>query len=317
MKKGFWRVRAYGGAAVLIAVAFIIQSASGIVHPLNEEAAEAFFREKSSENYERLIDAKSEELRNINRIILDNPVLNEPNTKKVMDYLIALLQPVYILSIISIGIYLLFFSGTPGGRTRAKNYLMVLILGMAVISVSSQILMLFFGVSKALALEVISRSPADTEAPFIHAADYILEKGVYITSHKGVAEYSWGVERAGIPLLLIPYLALESVILVLKLRFYMVAVLAMALPLTITLYAFPMTRGLGRLLAENTILWTLTQAAMAGVLVIVATGMNLTGHITSFALTEVLTFIMEIAGLFMLMITPFAFVKLFGGFLRT
>jgi len=301
--------------AAVAVFALLAQIAAAITHPLNEEAAEGYFREKAAENYERLINEKIEELKNINDVILENPDLNSAETQKMVGYFVSILQPLYVTAIIAIGIYLIFFSGTPGGRTRAKNSLWILLAGMALISVSSYMLMILFGISEAVTLTVLSLAPVNTEDPFIHAANYILEKGVYITSHKGASEHPWGVERAGVPLMLVPYALLEGVTLVLKLRFYVVAVLSIILPVTITLYAFMPTRGIGKLLVENTVLWTLAQVAMAGVLIIVAIGVNLTDHITSFVVPAGMRFIMEFAGLLMLTFTPFVFVRTFGRFL--
>jgi len=133
-------------------------------------------------------------------------------------------------------------------------------------------------------------------------------------SHKGT-DYSMGDERGGIPILFTTYIIFEGILLLLKLRFYVVAVLAMVMPFTITLYAFMPTRNLGKLLTEHTILWTLSQVAMAVVLIIIAIGVNLTDSITSFTVSENLKFIMEITGLLMLIITPLFFVKNFRGFM--
>jgi len=307
--------RLFRAVAALAAFVLLAQIASAITDPLNEEAAEGYFREKAAENYARLINAKIDELKNINNLILENPDLNNADTQRMSGYFVSILQPLYITAIIVIGIYLIFVSGTPGGRVRAKNSLWILLAGMAVLTVGSYILMVFYGISQAVTLTVLSLAPVNTQDPFIHAANYILEKGVYITAHKGASDYMWGVDRAGVPLLVIPYALLEGVTLILKLRFYVVAVLSIILPVTITIYAFLPTRGIGRLLLENTVLWTFAQVAMAGVLIIVAIGINLTSLITSFVVPAGLKFIMELAGLIMLTFTPLVFVRSFSRFL--
>ncbi|RLI88179.1 MAG: hypothetical protein DRO76_01085 [Candidatus Altiarchaeales archaeon] len=308
------KIRGISLLIVIVILLFLSNSVSGIIYPLTEEAAEAFLREKVSENYERLIMEKIETLRNIDDLILENPSILESNTKKIMDYFISILQAIYVTVIILIGIYLIFFSGSPEKRASAKSSLLLLIIGIAIISVSPYILMIFFGISEAITLNILSLAPVNKNDPFIHATEYILNMGRHIMSHSA-SGWSLGVERAGIPLLFIPYALLEGIFLILKLRFYMVAILSMILPFTILLYSFLPSRGMGRLLLEQTLLWTLAQAAMAFVLVIIAIGMNLTDLITSFIVPTGLKFIMELAGLLMLMLTPFIFVRLFRGFL--
>jgi hypothetical protein len=301
-------------AAFLIAVIALSYSVSAIIHPLNEESIGAYFREQAAANYGRLVSERIDSLRNINGLILDNPTLYQQDMQRVTGYFISLLQPLYITIIIVIGIYLMFFSGSPGGRAKAKSSLWIALFAIGLITASPHMLMLFFSISKSVTLLVLSLAPVDTEGPFIHAADYMVKKGMFIMSHRA-QDYSMGDERGGIPILLATYVIFEGILLLLKLRFYMVAVLAMILPFTITLYAFVPTRNIGKLLTEQTVLWTLTQVAMALVLIVIAIGINLTDSITSFKVTEYLRFMMEIAGLIMLIVTPLFFVKSFRGFL--
>jgi hypothetical protein len=301
-------------AAAVISVFILSHSVSAIIHPLNEESIQAFFREKAAENYERLVADAIDSIKNINGLILDNPTLYQEDTERIINYFISVLQPLYVTIIIVLGIYLMFFSGTPSGRAKSKSSLGISVIAIGLITASPHILMLFFSISKSLTLTVLSLAPVDTEKPFIEAAEYMMQKGAYIMAHGG-ADYSMGDETGGIPILFTTYALFEGLLILLKLRFYMVTVLAMILPFTITLYAFLPTRGIGRLLAEQTILWTLTQVAMALVLITIAIGVQLTDSITSFTVTEYLKFIMEIAGLIMLIITPLFFVKTFRGFI--
>jgi len=301
-------------AAAIMAVLALSYTVSAIIHPLNEESIGAYFREQAAANYGRLVSERIGSLRNINGLILDNPTLYQQDTQRVTDYFISLLQPLYVTIIIVIGIYLMFFSGSPAGRAKAKSSLWIAVFTIGLINASPHMLMLFFSISKSVTLLILSLAPVDTEGPFIHAADYMVNKGMFIMSHRSV-DYSMGDERGGIPILLATYVILEVILLLLKFRFYMVAILAMVLPFTITLYAFVPTRNIGKLLTEQTILWTLTQVAMAIVLIVIAIGINLTSSITSFTVTEYLRFIMEIAGLIMLIITPLFFVKSFRGFI--
>ena len=301
--------------AVALALVLLASGATAIVNPLNEEATEAYFREKTAENYQRLINEKLDALKSINELIETNPDPYEKNAQKVSAFFVYLLEPLYVTAIITIGMYLLFVSGSPGGRTRAKTYLWTFLVAMALVTVSMPALSILLDLSKAVTLKVLSIAPVDTQEPFVHASNYMLKIGTQITTHEMDSGYTAGVDRAGTPFLFAPYALLDVILLILNLRYYLVAVLSMALPLTITLYAFLPTRGIGKLLAENTVLWTFSQTAMALVLIIVAVGITLTDYITTFAVPSGLKFIFELSGLILLALTPLLFVRTFSGFL--
>lgn len=288
--------------------------AHGLVNPLNDEAADAYFREKAAENYRRLINERLDNLKNINGLVSANPNPYEPQTQKVAGFFIYLLEPLYVTAILAIGIYLLFVSGSPGARTQAKKHLLILLVAMALVSVSLPAASIILDLSKAATLQILSIAPVDTQAPFNHASNYLLEIGTHITTHEMESGYTAGVERAGTPILFGSYALLETILLALNLRYYIVAVLIMMLPATITLYAFLPTRGIGRLLAENTLLWITSQAAIALVLIVVAVGVELTNNITTYSVPSGLRFIYELAGLVILAITPLIFVTIFSGF---
>jgi hypothetical protein len=297
-----------------LALMLLASSAAALLNPLNEEAAEAYFREKTAENYQRLVNEKLDALKNINDLVLSNPNPYEESAQKVSGFFVYLLEPLYVTAIITIGVYLLFVSGSPGGRTRAKTYLWTFLVAMTLVTVSMPALSILLDLSKAVTLKVLSIAPVDTQGPFVHAADYTLELGTRITTHEMDSGYTSGVERAGTPFLFAPYALLDAILLALSLRYYIVAVLSMALPLTITLCAFLPTRGIGKLLAENTLLWTFSQTAMALVLIVVAVGVELTADITSFAVPSGLKYIFELSGLLLLALTPFIFARTFSGF---
>ena len=61
--------------AFIMAVLTLSYTVSAIIHPLNEESIEAYFREQAAANYGRLVSERIDSLRNINGLILDNPTL--------------------------------------------------------------------------------------------------------------------------------------------------------------------------------------------------------------------------------------------------
>ncbi|MEA3254203.1 MAG: hypothetical protein U9Q22_00020 [Candidatus Altiarchaeota archaeon] len=308
------RRKIYG---ILLLILVLTPMASAFVDALTEEAIEASRRYAVAKNYERLIEDRIDVFRDVDGLILENPSLQFSAARGVMNLFIRILEPLYVTAIILLGIYLLFFSGSPRKRAKAKSSLMLSILSMAIVSVSPYVLLLFFSLSHSVTQNILAHAPVEAEKPFIHAAEYLLDLAWDIIGGRDLsARPLGGVERPGLTFLLLSYFLLEASLLILNLRYFMLAVLAAVFPLTLLLYSFLPTRTIGRLLMEQTVLWTLAQAAMALILITVAIGINITDSIATVSIPEAFIFIMEITGLIMLMLTPLVVVGLFRGFLR-
>lgn len=224
----------------------------------------------------------------------------------LMNRIILLLELVYVTLIISTGFYLIFLSGTPEGRSKAKSTLLWLVLSMMVIPVSPGLLSFLFGVSHALTSSVLSYAPFNAKEIFIEAIDFIISETVVPISH---------LETPSMPLLTAPYMILNSLLLMLRLRFYIVLLFSVLLPFAILLYPFGPTRGIGRFLLEQVILWTFSQVAMAVVFVMSAIGINITASIVTNVIPEFLRVIMEFSALLLLILTPIAVAVGFRRFL--
>lgn len=224
----------------------------------------------------------------------------------IMNYFIAIMEPLYALAMILTGFYLMFLPGSPEGRTRVKSMLIWLMVGMITITVSKYIVIILFGISHSMTLSILSLSQVKLGNVFTYAIAYLLNMG-----------YNSMIilERSSIPLLITPSLLIGGILLVLKLRYFMVLLLSVVFPFTIFLYSFKPTKIIGRFMMEQTILWIFAQSAMALVFLVTIVGINLTEDIITMTISEEIKIIMGLSGLVMLIMTPIIVVRIFRGFL--
>ncbi len=227
------------------------------------------------------------------------------NARCLMNNIISLLEPLYITLILLTGFYLIFLSGSPEGRIQAKSALGWLILSMCIITLSPFILTLLFDISHSLAQGILAQAPENSGQLFSELINYFLARG---------AESASLVEEHSFPFIASPYFLLEAIFLMLHLRYFLVLTLGILLPLTILLYPFHPTRRIGRLLLEQTLIWTFSQAGIALVFVAVSLGINLIPNL-SIVIPLGLKIIMELAALLLIIITPFWMAIKLRGFL--
>lgn len=229
------------------------------------------------------------------------------NPRCLMNKVIYFLEPLYVTFILIIGIYLIFLSGTPEGRAKAKYSLQWLILSMCVITLSPFILTLLFSISHALTQNILSQTPENSQEIFSEVILYILKIGNESISM---------LETHSFVFMILPYLLIEGIVLMLNIRYFVVLSLSVLFPFSIMLYSFLPTRRLGRLLTEQTLIWIFSQIIIALVFLVIAVGINLASiTISSFMIPFGLRVIMELSGLLILMITPFIIAIQFRGFL--
>lgn len=87
-------------------------------------------------------------------MILLNP--DPSSVGPLTDSYIDLLQPIFVLSIVIIGFYLIFMSGSPGGRARAKSMFWKLLLTMILVSLSMEIFRILLDISEGLTAKVLA-----------------------------------------------------------------------------------------------------------------------------------------------------------------
>jgi len=224
----------------------------------------------------------------------------------IIKQIIPIIGSLYVFAITLTGFYLFFISISIEDRSKAKALLIYLLLCMGIVTTSIYTLSALFGISDSLTYSILSLVSFDTN-PFMGILTFVFNMGKDIASIMG---------DPAISLLISPWLIVESILTMLKIRYYMSLLLSVFFPFTMLLYSLTFTRGLGKFMLEQTLLWIFAQVAMALVFVIVGIGISLTDGLLTMIISNPLKLIMELAGLIMLMVTPVAFVKIFGGFLR-
>lgn len=223
----------------------------------------------------------------------------------LINKIISLLEPLYVTLIILTGFYLIFLSGSPQGRAKAKSALMWLLLSLTFITLTPFILTILFGISHSLSEGILARLPENSEMIFSDLVDYLLGRGSYFITLS---------ETPSLPFLISPYFILGAILVMLNMRYFLLVIFSVLFPFTLLLYPFPPTRWIGRLLLEQTLIWTFSQIGIALVFITLALGINLLPFLT-FTIPLGLKLVMELGGLLLLIITPFWMAVKLRGFL--
>ena len=182
--------------------------------------------------------------------IKDTPaLLRAPAVLGILNLFISILQPFYALAILITSVYLLFVSGSPLGRARAKSTLIKLILGLGIITLTLPIIEMLLETSHYLTSVLLSiPSP---ESP-INVEMFMLAKEFFIKYFLVVTFFEIFI---GLPFLALLILLPAGVLMVLAIRYFMVILLTIFFPFTILLYSFFATKRVGRILLNQTIIW--------------------------------------------------------------
>ncbi|MBN2250978.1 MAG: hypothetical protein JW724_02750 [Candidatus Altiarchaeota archaeon] len=205
-----------------------------------------------------LADAAGE---NIPGLLRKELPLEEGSFRSLSNLFISLLQPFYVMALLSVGLYMIFFSGSPGGRAKAKFLFMVLLAGMVAVSLSTDIVRLLLQVSNTLTLEVLSRNPGDYVAAQKASADYFTS---YMQKLM-VLDVS-----AGIPFMIPALLSAAGVFTILLLRYMLLLLFTILFPAAIFLSFFYPTRRLGRIMVKQLLFWIFLPVGYAVSFVVVS-----------------------------------------------
>ena len=260
-----------------------------------------------------IINTVAEDIENnFSKHILLNPDLKNPAALNLLRYFIGLLYPVYILAIVVTGFYIIFIPGSPVGRFRAKSLLGKLIISMVLVSISPELMGWLLLLTEESTREIIGddenirayvRIAANEFSSMIKTirnliilgnAPNLLWAGAGTLSSvlgilKGSAHGFLG--NAGhfmhaieifeietvwtVPLLMLMVLVIIGVYGLLAIRYFMVLLWAMLLPFTIFLSSFEFTRGFGKTMLEQTLLWSSLQVFYGITIVVIAVGITI------------------------------------------
>jgi len=181
--------------------------------------------------------------------------------KHFMGFFINLMQPFYIAAIMLTGFYILFVSQSPLNRAKAKKWFGKLIIGLVLISVSPLLVNLLYYVSGSLTSQIMNLADITIALGSLQAA----AQDLFDTFVKITLIHRYG----GIELFLLDTVLLMALYLILFVRYVMAGVMAVLLPVTIFFYSWGLTRNVGKMMFEQTIIWIFLQLGWAvGLLII-------------------------------------------------
>ena len=166
-------------------------------------------------------------------MILTNP--DPSDVAPLMDSYLDLMHPIFVLSIIILGFYLIFMSGSPGGRAAAKNRFWKLILTMILVSLSLEIFKILLGISEGITAKVLGGvTDGSIEFSAIETITFVLVQ-------------------------LFLYMVYIWILISIGLRYILVLICAALFPITIFLYLFemPIIGAMGREMGAKMWRWTL------------------------------------------------------------
>lgn len=197
--------------------------------------------------------------KNLIVLILLEPPIDNPLVINLVRYSNSLIAPLYILSILFTGIYLLFISGSPKGRNMAKSSLIKLIFSLGIIMLTIPIIQTLLEISHTVSSLMLSIFKPDVNILKV-AVNYFMSFFIFTTFF----DFELGIIFFIISISL-PF----GVLFILSLRYLMIILLTAFFPFAILLYSFIPTQKLGRAILFFTFLWIflpLVQTAILSVL---------------------------------------------------
>ncbi|MEM2918260.1 MAG: hypothetical protein QXY62_02025 [Candidatus Altiarchaeota archaeon] len=230
---------------------------------------------------------------NFESLLLQNPEISDQRILILISYTIKILAPLYVTAITLIGIYLIFISASPMGRARAKSYLLRLILSMVLISISPEIMKILLSTSNALTQNILSFAPRN----FLEIHESTILNFARMTQNVGVGNINFGAI-----LILLSYLITLGAFLFLIVRYILVIILAVLMPIAIFLFGFSLTRDIGKILIAMIFFCVFLPVSFAIVVVSVAIGENLLHSVlyefSAFGIAGTLLLIFSPVGMF-------------------
>lgn len=227
---------------------------------------------------------------NLHDLLLMNPDICHPLIADLKHYFITLLEPLCVTAILFIALYLIFLSGSPGGRARAKSWFVRLVLGMVLITLSQPILLLLLGLSHGLTSGILALGPVDMIGIHKASIDYMKDK---------LMIFGRDEPSLGIPFLMFGFLLSIGVVMTLFIRHFVLLLLAILFPVAIFFYLFKPLRPIGTMLLKQVFFWVFLPVGYAIALVVIAIGEQ--GII---AIIPELADIVHLSGTLLLIISP-------------
>ena len=216
--------------------------------------------------------------------------VTDPQIAGISGYFIRIILPLYVTAILLTGMYLIFFSGSPHGRSRAKYMLRNLILGMFLVSMSIPIMQLLQGASATLVESILAQGPLNI--------GFIYKKGIDYLNYR-TADFMWSNIAVAIPFILTSLFLAAGLFMMLAIRYFMIIFLTAFFPCIIFLSMFGPTRNIGNTLVKQLFFWSFLPAGYALALITISVGSQ-----TLAAITPEVYNLVSLSGTFLLITTP-------------
>lgn len=221
------------------------------------------------------------------QVIIINPPLYHSLIFNPLSFFIKILEPLYVLAILSLGFYLILASGSPQGRAKAKALLPKLIISMVLVTLSPYLLKLLLSASREFSQDLLNLSPA---------------RNIFLETFLGLTQHF--ANKAALSLsssyifLVASLLLTFGIFVTIALRYLLLTLFLILFPLALFLYFLDFSKGLGRKILEQTFIWSFTQ----GIIALIFVGSNL--GITILNLTGNLKILAGVSASFLLIISP-------------
>lgn len=198
-----------------------------------------------------------------------DPVAMRP----LVEGIVTLLAPVYIVAIMLSGFYFFFASNSPAGRARAKAMIQKLILSMILVTLSMPMYRLLLDISGAVSQRIL----AGLEIQASNFLGFLFLAGNVVAVASAALAATGGITALGLVIPIIIYLIIVVLAaVVVGLRIFLVYLLAALFPITLFLYFFDYTKALGEKMLNYTMGAIFTQVIMAISLAIAISCINST-----------------------------------------
>lgn len=188
--------------------------------------------------------------------------VGNPPVESLVNAFIGIAQPFYVLAIIAVAFYLLFVSGSPLGRARAKASLIRLVLSMALIVLTIPIIQLCLDLSEMMTGSILNMG--DTEMGIAIMNDAVT--GLWNNYLTAITFNFWN----SVYLLMFSGVMFFMPFVIVGLRYFMIIYCTALFPLTVLCYAFYFTRNMGGHIFRETFRWIFIQPLWALILIAIS-----------------------------------------------
>jgi len=189
--------------------------------------------------------------------------IGNPPAENLVNAFIGIAQPFYVLAIIAVAFYLLFVSGSPLGRARAKASLIRLVLSMALIVMTIPVIQLCLDISEILTGSILNMGDVDTGISVMKEAIY----GLWQNYALAITFNYWN----SVYLLMFSGVMFFMPFIIIGIRYFIILYFTALFPLTVLCYAFYFTRNMGGHIFRETFRWIFIQPLWALILISIST----------------------------------------------